>query len=218
MSLRRLLARARHLPLTRPRPLARSPVQVLQGPLPVPRCLLYVVPASPYLSPSPAYLHLSPLPSLGILMSRAGYASRRPLARPVLATPSPRDVAPLSRFFSPPPARPLIYSTFTMSPLIAPRHLWTLLTLYKIGNRVRIPVRWSNLQQALQALDFEVENCKGLKRRVVAPSHLGGACTTLMQPKNGIIAPPSQAYVVSQLSQRCGLTAEYLENLAKGSS
>ncbi|TBU51061.1 hypothetical protein BD310DRAFT_982983, partial [Dichomitus squalens] len=85
-------------------------------------------------------------------------------------------------------------------------------------NRVRIPVRWSNLQQALQALDFEVENRKGLKRRVVAPSHLGGACTTLMQPKNGIIAPPSQAYVVSQLSQRRGLTAEYLENLAKGSS
>ncbi|TBU22655.1 hypothetical protein BD311DRAFT_822941, partial [Dichomitus squalens] len=77
---------------------ACSPVPVTSpscglGPLPAHRCK-----CCKGLSPSPA--------AFCILMSRAGYASRPPLARPVLATPSPRDVAPLSRFFSPPPARP----------------------------------------------------------------------------------------------------------------
>ncbi|TBU51063.1 hypothetical protein BD310DRAFT_771023, partial [Dichomitus squalens] len=74
------LAHARRPPSPR-LSVACSPVPVTSpsrglGPLPAHRCK-----CCKGLSPSPA--------AFCILMSRAGYASRRPLARPVLATPSP---------------------------------------------------------------------------------------------------------------------------------
>ncbi|KAI1788719.1 hypothetical protein LXA43DRAFT_1097036 [Ganoderma leucocontextum] len=104
--------------------------------------------------------------------------------------------------------------------------------LFRIGRRARAPIRWSAFEQGMRALDFEIINQKGTMRRFVAPDLLGRGMLCLhkvrrllyslsssvlrlrIKPNDGIIDTSSQPYIASELENRCGITAGYIEGKA----
>lgn len=59
-----------------------------------------------------------------------------------------------------------------------------------------------HLRQGLLALDFEIKNHKGSKRRVIAPFHLGGGCANVYRVSMAI--PPTYHAADTCISPRTG--------------